>query len=136
MSDKTPTITGQTIIASADYKSVDPTAVTLQVGAANSVTVSVIPTAQTGSGNTVTVTFTDADTSTVLGTTLVITAGATGTKKVAIPAGTHRVTVTCVGTGTRTTLNYSVSAVWDDITYAKGVYWDGKAYATNEKALH
>lgn len=131
-----PDILGQRsskiVVASADYSAVDPTVVILQKGAGTGLAVTVTPTAQTGAGNTVTLTARDADTAATIGSPLVITAAAAGTLILVLPTTIHRVSLTPVGTGTRTTLVYSISAVWADVTYAPGFYWDGVKYATSE----
>lgn len=122
------------VVASSDYKSVDPTAVTLAVGASDSLLVTVKPTALTGAGNTVTVTVTDADTTAVI-TSFTVTAQTDKPVRVAIPRATRRVTVTPVGSGTRTTLTYSIDCVWENVTHAAGEYWNGSAYVSNDEKL-
>lgn len=132
-----PDITGQksakTVIATGDYKSSDPTPVTLFKGPAHGVEITVAPSAQTGAGNTVTVTVKDADTNATLGT-LVVTAAESGTLRLDVAASVRRILITPVGSGTRTTLNYPVTARWLGVTYGPNVYWDGTKYASNTEA--
>lgn len=131
MTDINPRQAVRTVIATGDYKSSDPTPVTLKKGAANGLEIVVAPSAQTGSGNTVTVTLTDADTSAVLGS-FTVTAAVSVTYTIELARTVRRVTVTPVGTGTRTTLNYPVTARWTGLAYAPNVYFDGTKYASSE----
>lgn len=118
-------------IVSGDYKSSDPSPFTVKKGAADGVRITVSPTAQTGAGNTVTVTVTDADTGAVL-STFTVTNGIPVVKEVPVARTVRRVTVTPVGSGTRTTLNYSVNVEWANLTYGPSPYWDGAAYVNSE----
>ena len=119
------------IIPSGDYKSSDPTPVVLAKGAAEGLVVTLTPSALSGAGCTVTCTVTDADTNAVLGTLVVNTNASKQLILDTVPYTTHRIKLTCVGSGTRTTLTYSVDAEWRHLTYTKDVYWDGTAYVTN-----
>lgn len=136
MTDIAARIAQQTVIASGDYHTTDPAAVTLKKDNATVITVTVSPSALSGAGCTVTCTVTDADTSAAIGSALVVTAQADASADFTIPASTHRVTITCVGSGTRTTLTYAVKALWHDITYGPNVYFDGTAYVTSGNEDH
>lgn len=118
-------------VVSGDYKSSDPAIFTMKKGAADGVRVTVSPTAQTGAGNTVTVTVTNADTGAVLSTFTVIN-GIPVVKEIPVAASVRRVSVALVGSGTRTTLNYSVNVEWANLTYGPSPYWDGSAYVNSE----
>lgn len=112
------------IIASGDYKSVDPTPVTVDTHNAHCLRVNVNPTLLSGSGCTVTalVEALDAD-GTTWYTLLSKAITATGVQSMLVgpsivaaagvalnaPLPAH-VRVTCTGSGTRTTLTYAVSA--------------------------
>ncbi len=122
------------VVASGDYKSSDPTAVTLAVGASDSLLVTVKPTSLSGAGCTVTVTVTDADTSATI-STIVVNSQADKPTRIAIPKATRRVTVTPVGSGTRTTLTYSIDCVWENVTHGHNVYWNGTAYVSNDEQV-
>lgn len=115
-------------IASGDYKSVDPAAVTVNCKGAQSLRIAVDPTAVSGSGCTATLTVSGVndDASATLYTlgTLVVTA--TGAHEIVVdprvpfsnsPSGVVQfiqeplpevVSIAVVGSGTRTTLTYSV----------------------------
>lgn len=111
------------IIASGDYKSVDPTKVTLNTNGSQSLRIGTDVSAASGSGCTVTVTISGVDkdgteyvlltkaiTSTGL-TEMVVSPGIPASAGVAAQAPLpQKCTVACVGSGTRTTLNYAVSA--------------------------
>jgi hypothetical protein len=137
MTDILGTIATKTVIASADYKSVDPAAVTLQRGPGTGLVITLTPSLLSGAGCTVTLTATDADTTETLETALAVTAtGANVLRLDNLDPSVHRVTLTCVGSGTRTTLTYKVQAEWEDLTYAPEVYWDGAKYASSEAQSH
>lgn len=131
MTDINPRQAVRTVIATGDYKSSDPTPVTLKKGGADGLEITVAPSAQTGAGNTVTVTLTDADTSASLGS-FTVTAAESATYRIQLARAVRRVTVTPVGSGTRTTLNYPVTARWLGLAYGPGVYFDGTKYASSE----
>lgn len=115
---------GAEVVASADYKSVDPAAAIIDTQGGTALTLVVSPTLNSGGGG-VTVTISAVDPSTnalrtllasvlITGTTPVvlvldprITASANLIAQVALPA---KVKVAFVGSGTRTTLTYSASA--------------------------
>lgn len=118
-------------VVTGDYKSSDPAAFTLKKGAADGVRITVTPSAQTGAGNTVTVTVKDADTNDVL-STFTVTSATAVVKDIPVARKVRRITVTPVGSGTRTTLNYTVSAEWANLTYGPSPYWDGSAYVNSE----
>lgn len=133
MPDHIPRKSAKTVVASADYKSADPAPQTLKKGAADGVSITVTPTLQTGAGNTLTLTVTNADTAAVLGT-LVITSATAGTLRLAnLADNVRRITLTFVGSGTRTTLTYSTDVVWHNLTHTRSPYWDGTAYVNSEK---
>lgn len=136
MSDIAARIAQQTVIASGDYKAADPTPVVLKRDSSRTITVTVSPSALSGSGCTCTLTVTDADTNATIGSPLVVTAQADASADFAIPASTHRVKLTPVGSGTRTTLTYAVKATWKDLTYGPNVVWDGTAYVTSGNEDH
>lgn len=111
------------IIASADYKSVDPAAVFLRTNGADGLIVTVDTSAATGGGGvTVTISGVDPDGNlyTLLASALIASATVTRLQVGQnVPAATNtaaqaflpsRVKVACVGSGTRTTLTYSVTA--------------------------
>lgn len=112
------------VIASGDYKSVDPTAVTIDTHGAKNLRIDTLVSAVSGAGATVTVlveglaadgtTFytllskavtTTGVTSQLVGPTIVAAAGVA--LNAPLPA---TVRVTCTGSGTRTTLTYAVAA--------------------------
>lgn len=112
------------VIASGDFKSADPPAVTIDTHGAHCLRVNTNPTALSGSGCTVTVLIEALDgdgvtwytllskaitatgvTSQLVGSSIVASAG------VALNAPLpKKVRVTCTGSGTRTTLTYGVTA--------------------------
>src|SRR5574341_759139 len=112
------------IVASGDYKAVDPAAVTLDVEEADSLRLGVDVTSLSGAGCTVTVTVNGIDA--VNGTEYLLLQKAITTQTFnplvidpRVPAAANavaqtplpaRVIVRCVGSGTRTTLTYGVSA--------------------------
>lgn len=116
---------GSEIVASGDYKSVDPTAIFIDPKGAVALSVITSPSANSGGGG-VTVTMYAVDPSTgakrsLLASTLItgtspvvitldprITTAANANAQVSLPS---RVRVEFVGSGTRTTLTYSASAV-------------------------
>lgn len=112
------------VIASGDYKSVDPTPVTIDTHNARNLRVNVNPSALSGSGCTVTALIEALDPDGVTWYTLLSKAiTATGVQSMLVgpsivaaagvalnaPLPAH-VRVTCTGSGTRTTLTYAVSA--------------------------
>lgn len=128
MSDKLPDHTPgrdrvAIVVASGDYKSVDPANITIDTHNSDTLRLGVDVTAVSGSGATVTVTINgidkDGDTYQLLQkaitttgvTEMVISPGIPTSSGVALQAPTpEHVQVTMVGSGTRTTLTYSVSA--------------------------
>lgn len=111
------------IVAAGDHSSVDPTKVTLPTHNSDSLRVGVDVTALSGSGCTVTVTINGVDqdgteylllTKAITATGLVemvVSPGVPTSAGVALQAPLpQKVTVACVGSGTRTTLAYAVSA--------------------------
>lgn len=129
MPDKLPYRSGNrykagVVIASGDYKSADPTAVTIDTHSARTLRVNTNVTAVSGSGATVTVLVEGLDPDgttwftllskavTTLGTTSQVV-GATVAASAGVAANAplpKHVRVTCTGSGTRTTLTYAVSA--------------------------
>lgn len=112
------------VIVSGDYKSADPTPVTIDTHGAHCLRVNTNPTALSGSGCTVTVLIEALDPDGVTWYTLLSKAiAATGLvsqligSSIVAASGVaanaplpKKVRVTCTGSGTRTTLTYGVSA--------------------------
>lgn len=116
---------GAEIVASGDYKAVDPASVFIDTQGAFALTVFVTPTANSGGGG-VTVTISAIDPSggalvtllasvLITGTSLIklvvdprISASANVNAQVGLPS---RIKVAFVGSGTRTTLTYQASAI-------------------------
>lgn len=113
----------KTIVASGDYKSADPATATLNTRDATSLRVGVNATALSGSGCTVTVTISGVDKDGTSYTLLQKAITGTGITEMLVdprvPASAgliaqlplpEKVTVSFVGSGTRTTLTYDASA--------------------------
>lgn len=116
----------RTIVASGDYKSVDPSVVTLNTAGERNLRIGVDVTDISGSGATVTVTISGVDASGVLYTLLSKAITGSGLTEMVVSPGVvaatgtaaqqplpETVKVACVGSGTRTTLTYAVSAESD-----------------------
>lgn len=111
------------IIPSGDYKSVDPAVITLPTHDAKALRIGLDASALSGSGCTVTVTISGVDKDGTLYTLLSKAITSTGLTEMVVSPGIpasagvaaqaplpRKVQVACVGSGTRTTLTYAVSA--------------------------